>query len=224
MLTVPIVFSITPANGILKYWQFVLLVAAIDVAAVRVSQLRYATYRRDRERYAIEAIGRAVAAAPGLERVADTLQAQGPVLLGVPGRFRLWHLEPVHDTLRLIATGDQVVIGRERRGQASPDQLRYSLSEPVACAQVARFKKEIEVSDLRAASFDLATSRQMAQRDGYLSILAVPMMNRRHLVGVLTFEPRARRPYKFASRQRSYLWTMAGMGAVGIDALASGVG
>jgi hypothetical protein len=224
ILTVPILAWIAPARDLLAFWPLLLLVAAIDFSSIRMSQQRTATIRRDRERYAIEHVGRAIAAASTVEALADAIHQQGPILLGTSGRLRLWAQDPVHDNLRLIATGDQMMIGRERRGQSSPDQLRVSLYDPVACAQAARFKKEVEISDLRTVSSELAMSQQWARRDGHLSILAVPMLNRRHLVGVLTFEPWTRRPYKFTPRQRSYLWTMAGMGAVGIDALTSSAG
>ena len=99
-----------------------------------MAQQRATTGRRDRERYAIEHIGRAVAGAPTIEDLADAIHAQGPFLMGVAGRFRLWLLDQIHYDLRQIATGDQVVIGRGRRGQSSPDLHRFSIDDPVACA------------------------------------------------------------------------------------------
>jgi hypothetical protein len=223
-LTVPNLALIATAPDRVPFVPLIIVLLVIDIYAVRMAQQRATTGRRDRERYAIENIGRAVARAPTIEELADVIHAQGPYLMGVAGRSRLWVLDQMHYDLRQIATGDQRVIERGRMGQCSPDLLRFSIDAPVACAQAARFKKEVAIADLRTASHELAASRQQAERDGYLSILAVPMLNRRHLVGVLTFEPCARRPYRFTERQHSYLRTIAGLGAVAVDTLASGAG
>jgi hypothetical protein len=208
---------ILAADDPLQFWPVAAALLVIDAYSIGLAWQREATRRQDRARAAFEQLGRLAAEAPAIADFADAVQEYGTDVAG-EGRLRIWVLEPAGQVLRQIASGDEAVVERMgRKGQRSADLPSFALSAPDPCAQAAQFKQIVAVADRQAGKYELTPSERMAAHDGYRSLLAVPMLNHDRLVGVLTFEPRGRRPHAFGPRERASLQSIASPGAVAIE-------
>lgn len=113
--------------------------------------------------------------------------------------------------LRMVATGDEVVIRHEgRKGQGSADVPALSLAFAGPCACAARLEQIVSIPDRRATGHELSAFDIKAEHDGYHS--------------VLTFEPRTCNSQEFSGRERPVLQSIASLAAVAIGAIANGDG
>jgi hypothetical protein len=214
--------TIMTEDNPLRFWPVAVSLLVVDGYSIWLAWQRQETRRQAQARAAVEQLGRLAADAPAIEEFADAVQECGVDLVG-EGRLHLWVLDRARQELRLIATGDEAVIEREgRKGQASTDLPILPLADVGPCAGAARLGQVVAIADRRANGHELSTLEVKAEREGYHSVLAVPMLSHRRLVGVLTFEPRSRNGHAFSGPERSILQSIAGLSAVAVEAIASG--
>jgi GAF domain-containing protein len=203
----------------LRFWPVVVSMLVVDGYSIWLAWQRGETRRQAWARDAVEQIGRLAAEAPSLLDFADVVQERGVDLVG-EGRLRLWVLDRARQELRLVATGDEAVIERDgRKGQASADLPTLPLADVGPCACAARLEQIVEISDRRSTEPKLSKMDVKAEEDGYYSVLAVPMLNHRRLVGVLTYEPWTRNSHRFSDQERSVLQNVAGLAAMAVEGI-----
>jgi hypothetical protein len=222
LITSPwVVETILAEDDPLRFWPVAVSLLVVDGYSIGLAWQRGETRRQARARDAFEQMGRLVAEAPTLQDFADAVQERGVDLVG-DGRLRLWVLDRPRQELRLVATGDEAVIERDgRKGQVSADVPTVFLSDAGPCAAAARLEQSVVIPDRRAPGEELSVVDAQAEQNGYHSVLAVPMLSHRRLVGVLTFEPRTRRRHGFSGPERSILQSIAGLSAVAVEVVAS---
>src|SRR5579884_2092691 len=142
-----------------------------------------------------------------VDEVAAAIAAEARGTLGMGGAA-LWILERRGNTLHLIACNG-----------ISPEALAelqvLPLNAPAIAAQAAQTGKPIEVQDILAAGDALAVTRRIAEREGQRSVLAQPLIARRHLIGVLILVTPT--PRRLTRAERDFLRTVADLGAMVVD-------
>lgn len=158
-----------------------------------------------RER-ALALVGQALVSEFKLERVADVVMEQSLHVLHVDA-VALFLADPVRQEITLLASRNFT--------PATVDVLRrVSYDTPLLCAQAARTGQLQVVEDLWGPEVP-PMARQVYQREGVRSLLAVPLASRGRLVGVVIYGTRSIR--HFARRDLDFNRAVADLFAVAIE-------
>ena len=142
-----------------------------------------------------------------LGRVVDVVLDQSRQTLGVDAVL-LWLSDPGRRNLTLLAY---------RNVTPESVELIRSLSydAPSVSARAARTREIQVIEDLPTVTSDLPLARQLHEREGTRGLLAVPLIGRRDLVGVVTYTTRTAR--RFSERDLELNATLADLFAVAIE-------
>ncbi|WP_225412623.1 ATP-binding protein [Stigmatella hybrida] len=156
---------------------------------------------------ALARIGQALVREVELERIAHVASEQSLHALGADA-VGLWLVQPEHQRLTLLVSHGLSKTVRERCRE-----LAFAM--PLLTAQAAREETLQVIEDIQMASGPPALSYQLAQEEGFRSMVSVPLHSRGHLVGVMTcffYSPRV-----FSARELEFHTTVGQLSAVAIE-------
>ncbi|HYI02877.1 ATP-binding protein [Hyalangium sp.] len=155
---------------------------------------------------ALSRVSQALVMEVELERVAHVAIEQSLHALGADAAA-LWLAKPDHQQLTLI--------GSHGLGQKIREDLhQISFESPLLTAQAARQETLQVIGDIELGEVP-ALCRKFAREEDFRSLVAVPLLSRGHLVGVLTCFAQA--PRQFASRELEFHTTVGQLFAMAIE-------
>ena len=182
-------------------------VAALGCLGVLLAHRRMRVARRTDERRPIGELVQVLAREPSRERVAAVVVGQAQRALGATA-VGLWLVQPERGALELAAHCGL--------GERTPAELRApSRASQVPVAQAALTGLPQEIPDLLAVGPELAEVRLWAERDGWRSLFAQPLVAGGLTVGVLAFLRAA--PRRLTRHEREHARTLADVWAVAIE-------
>jgi PAS domain S-box-containing protein len=156
---------------------------------------------------ALSRIGQALVREVELERIAHVASEQSLHALGADA-VGLWLAEPEHQRLTLLVSHGLSKTVRERCRE-------LPFATPTLTSQAAREEKLQVIEDFLTASAPPSISYELAGKEGFRGMVAVPLHSRGHLVGVMTCFSCAPRP--FSARELEFHTTVGQLFAVAIE-------
>jgi PAS domain S-box-containing protein len=141
-----------------------------------------------------------------LEHVVAASISESSRILGADA-VELWLADPVRRELTLFAH-------RNVSAESVETTSRLSYDAPFFSARAARTRETQVVPDLWSSDAP-ARSREIAQRDNLRSVIALPLLRRGRLVGVVSHFYRRARTYE--AREIDFARTIAGLYAIAIE-------